>query len=246
MYNTSNIKLNILISGFIVILLSHPLTSINAQTTTIKKPIRLGLTLWVPFYLAYVAEDKGYFKKNNVDVNLTLINNYNEALNSYSNGDYDGISGVYSDFIIRQSEGIDSKVVYVIDNSNSADAIVGKGNNLADVKGEKIGIGGINSFSHYFVLKSLEKVGLSEGDVEFVDVPVQNVTSALQNGQIFAGHSYYPFISAALKQGYKILYFAGNIPGIITDVLAFHSDIIQNRPHDIQQIIKSIDEAKTD
>ena len=63
-------------------------------------------------------------------------------------------------------------------------------------------------FHIYFVLKSLEKVGLSEGDVQFVDVPVQNVTSALQKGQIFAGHTYEPFISDAVKKGFKILFTA--------------------------------------
>ena len=61
--------------------------------------------------------------------------------------------------------------------------------NLADVKGKRIGVDVINTFSHFFVLKSLEKVGLGEGDVQFVNVPVQNVTSALQKGQIFAGHT---------------------------------------------------------
>jgi hypothetical protein len=50
---------------------------------------------------------------------------------------------------------------------------------------------------------------------------------ALQKGQIFAGRIYAPFISDVLKQGYKILYIAGNIHGTKTDVLVFHSDIIQ-------------------
>ena len=34
-----------------------------------------------------------------------------------------------------------------------ADAIVGKGNNLSDVKGKKIGVEGINTFSHLFCIK---------------------------------------------------------------------------------------------
>jgi ABC-type nitrate/sulfonate/bicarbonate transport system substrate-binding protein len=38
------------------------------------------------------------------------------------------------------------------------------------------------------VLKSLEKAGLTEGDVEFVNMPVQNVSTALEKGEIYAGH----------------------------------------------------------
>ena len=96
------------------------------------------------------------------------------------------------------------------------------------------------------MLKSLEKYGLSEGDVEFVDVPVQNVTSALQKGQISAGHTYEPFISDALKKGFKILSTSADDPGIITTALVFHSDIINHRSQDIQNFIKSMAEAKED
>jgi NitT/TauT family transport system substrate-binding protein len=236
---------HILVFGLFVILVSSSFTLINAQNAN-KKPIRLAFDMWVPDLLTYVAQEKGIFKKNNVDVNLTLVNNYGDTINSYSNGDFDGIFTVYSDAIILGSSGVDTKVVYNVDSSSLADAIVGNGKNLSDVKGKKIGVDGINSFSHFFVLKSLEKVGLNEGDVEFVNIPILNVTSALQKGQIFAGHTYDPFVSDAVKKGYKILSTGADIPGIITSVLAFHSDIVQQRPQDIQNIITSMDEAKTD
>ena len=91
----------------------------------------------------------------------------------------------------RHSQGTDSKVVFAVDYSDTADAIVGKRNgndttvnftnySLAEVQGKKIGVQGINSFSHLFIFKALEKAGLNEGDVEFVDVPAQNVTRALE------------------------------------------------------------------
>jgi NitT/TauT family transport system substrate-binding protein len=241
----NNIRI-ILGLSLIAILLAHPYSSIAAQTTTIKKPITLGMGIWIPNFLAFVAQEKGYFKKNNVDVNVKLFPLYDEALNAYANGDLDGFFGVYSDIIIQQSSGINTKVVYNIDTSNTADAIVGQGNNLSDVKGKKIGVEGINSFSHLFVLKSIEKVGLTEGDVQFADIPVQNVTTALQKGQIFAGHIYAPFISDAIKKGFKILSTGADVPGVITTVLSFHSDIVQQRPQDIQNIVKSMIEAEED
>ncbi len=244
-YNLYN-KIRIILGfSFMIMLVSNSFTLIEAQNIN-NKPIRLGLPIWTPDFLSYVAQEKGIFKKNNVDVNLTLIQKYRDVANEYANGDLDGIFSVYSDVILHNSSGINTKVVYAIDSSDKGDAIVGKGNNLSDVKGKKISVDGINTYSHYFVLKSLEKVGLTEGDVEFVDVPAQSVTSALQNGQIFAGETSEPYISDAVKQGFKVLYFAGNIPGTITDVLAFHSNTIQQRPKDIQNIVKSLIEAKAD
>jgi NitT/TauT family transport system substrate-binding protein len=247
-YNLNNkIQKIILISSFIVILISHSFSSIvDALATSIKKPIKLGLDLWVPDLLTYVAREKGYFKKNNVDVNLTLLQNYGDVIKNYTNGDFDGIFSVYSDVIVQNSRGIDTKVVYNVDSSSYADAIVGTGNNLSDIKNKKIGIEGINSFSHFFVLKSLEKAGLTEGYVQFVDVPVQNISEQLQKGNIFAGHVYTPFISDATKKGFKILSTGADVSGTITNVLAFHSDIVQQRPQDIQNIVKSMIEAKAD
>jgi NitT/TauT family transport system substrate-binding protein len=246
LYNKLNKNIqNILVFSIIAILVSSSFTLIGAQTAN-KKPIRLGFDLWVPDLLTYVAQEKGIFKKNNVDVNLTLVKNYGDTINTYSNGDFDGIFTVYSDAIILQSSGIDTKVVYNVDSSSYADAIVGKGNNLSDVKGKKIGVDGINSFSHFFVLKSLQRVGLTEGDVEFVNVPILNITTALQKGEIFAGHTYDPFVTDAVNKGFKILSTGADIPGIITSVLAFHSDIVKQRPLDVQNIIKSMGEAKAD
>jgi NitT/TauT family transport system substrate-binding protein len=94
------------------------------------------------------------------------------------------------------------------------------------------------------VLKALEKVGLAEGDVEFANVPVQNVTQELEEGRIDAGHIYQPYTTEALKKGYQILFAAGSIPGTITDVLVFRSDVIQQRPQEVQSVIKSIIEAQ--
>ena len=248
MYYNLNKKIKIILTISIVILVHFPnsITSINSQTVNNKKPITIGLNLWSPSFLTFVAQEKGIFKKNNVDVNISYLPHFGQALNAYSNGQLDGILTVYSDILIQQSQGVDTKVVYNHDLANKADSIVGNGNNLSDVKGKNLGVERINSYSNLFVLKSLEKAHILEGDVKFVNVPVQNVTSALQKGQIFAGHTYEPFLSDAVKKGYRILSTAADIPGIITTVLAFHSDIVNQRPSDIQNIIKSLIEAKQD
>ena len=238
-------------------------TAIGAveATNTTGQPIKIGLSIWAPSFFTYIAQEKGFFEKNNVNVNLTLIPDYIRMLEDYRNGDVDGIVAVFADALFQNSEGIDSKIVYMLDYSNTADIIVGKSNhdinkyindnsassnynNLSYLKGKKIGVEGINSFSHMFVLKALELSGLKEGDVEFVNVPAQNVTRALEQGDIESGHSYQPYTTEALKKGYKALFTAGTVPGLITDVLVFRSSIVEQRPKDIEAIIKSIVEAQ--
>jgi NitT/TauT family transport system substrate-binding protein len=234
-----------LVFSILVIPFSSCLNLVDAQVSD-GEPINLVLTLWVPNFLAYLAQEKGYFDKNNVDVNVTLIQDYADAVRAYSNGEYDGMFIVYSDALIQNAEGIDTKVVYNIDTSYDADAIIGSVDNLTEVKGKKVGVEGINTFSHIFMLKSLENVGLAEGDVEFVNILGQNIPEALVNNEIAAGHVYEPFVIEGVKKGFKILSTGADIPGIITNVLVFHSDIVEQRPLDIQNIIKSLIEAKED
>ena len=253
-HTISNMQILVTLS-FGIICLSLVFTTIASANAITGEPIKLGLDVWVTDFLPFIAQEKGFFEKNNVDVQLTLVPDYLQMIDGYYAGQFDGIMGVYADVIFQHSQGTDSKVVFAVDYSDSADAIVGKRNGndtivnftnyrLAEVQGKKIGVQGINSFSHLFILKALEKAGLNEGDVEFVDVPAQNVTRALEKGEIIAGHTYEPYTSEALKKGYKILFTAGSIPGIINTVLAFRSDVVEQRPQDIQAIVKSLVEAE--
>ena len=246
----------IVVTSFVaMICLGLVFTTIASANAITGEPIKLGLNVWVTDFLPFIAQEKGFFEKNNVNVQLTLVPDYLQMIDGYYAGQFDGIMGVYADVIFQHSQGTDSKVVFAVDYSDTADVIVGKpnGNNttvnstnytLAQVQGKKIGVQGINSFSHLFILKALEKAGLNEGDVEFVDVPAQNVTQALEKGEIVAGHTYEPYTLEALKKGYKILFTAGSIPGIINTVLAFRSDVVEHRPGDIQAIVKSLVEAE--
>jgi NitT/TauT family transport system substrate-binding protein len=110
---------------------------------------------------------------------------------------------VYSDAIIQHSAGVNTKVVYNIESSYNGDAIIREGNSPLDIKEKNISVDGINSFSHLFILKLLEKVSFSKEDLEFVNMPVQNVSIALQKGEIFAGHIYDPFVTDAVNKVFK-------------------------------------------
>lgn len=97
-------------------------------TNTTGDPIKLGLNIWAPSFFTYIAQENGFFEKNNVHVNLTLIPDYLQMLEDYRNGNVDAILAVFADALFQNSEGIDSKIVYMLDYSNTADILVGKSN----------------------------------------------------------------------------------------------------------------------
>lgn len=216
----------------------------NDITETDTAPIRIAFSPWIgnaPLVLASAE----FMKNNDVPVQLVLTDNTTRAEEMYVNGLVDGLSSIYTNTIFQNSEGVNSKLVWIFDYSGAADAILGPQNTtIADLKGKKIGLEGINTFSHIFVLQALAEEGLSENDVQFEDISGQGILEALESEQIDAGHTWGPTKFAALQNGYKVLATAEDVLGVITDVLIFNSRVVDSRPGDIQAIVNSINQGK--
>jgi NitT/TauT family transport system substrate-binding protein len=204
-----------------------------------EKTIKIGISQFSGDAPLVLAQEK-FFKENNVKVELILTENVSIARKMYVDGDLDGMSDIWADTIFYSSRGYDPKIVFVLDYSASADALVSNQSDIINLKGKKIGVEGINTFSHIFVLQTLEKKGLFEKDVQFVDIPAQDICKALEERKIDAGHTWGPNKFNALQKGYKVLATGADVPGIITDVLVFNSEITEERPDDIQAIVKSV------
>ena len=55
--------------------------------------------------------------------------------------------------------------------------------------------------------------------------------------------TYSSFTEEATDKGQNVLIDVDENPGIIVSVLAFHSDVVEERPADIEKILKSLEEA---
>lgn len=208
-----------------------------------NEPIKISVGTWPGYGDIFLAQEKGIFEKNNVHVEIVFFESFDESIDAYNSGQTDGGYTTWPEAITSSLRGINSKVVYVVDLSTTGDSIVGVGNSLSDIKGGTIGILDVDGFSHIFALKALEFAGLTQDDVRFKIVQAENVLAEIQSGQIMAGHTWEPYKSEAIENGYHIL-ATDEQARIINDVLVFNSEIIQERPDDIKAIVKSLAEAR--
>lgn len=218
---------------------------ISSNITEQKTPIRIAINPFPGTDYAFIAQEKGIFEKNGVNVQLVLRPEYSNTVELFANNEVDGAFEVFTDTIIQNAQGIKSKVVYVMDYSTNGDVIISSESSISDLRGKTIGTNGIQSFSHYFVVKILETNGIQEHEVFFEPVSETNILQALSTGKISAGHTWEPTKSKALEKNYKILARAGDVPGTILDVVVFKPEIIKNRPNDVQAIVKSLSEARS-
>jgi len=210
------------------------------------QPVKIGISSCPGTAHVFIAQQKGFFEKNGVEVELILKEDVTESSRMYRYGQVDGVFTLVPDVVIFNSEGIGTKIVYVVCSSSANDVIVGRRefDSLYDLRGKKVGIEGVNTSSHVFVQKALEQAGVVESDIYFESIYVSDVLSALEQGKIDAGHIWGVFKSQALESGYKILCTAGDVPGVTTHVLVFDSKTVENRPRDMKAILKSILEAR--
>ncbi len=108
-----------IISYFILALITtlgtNLIWTVASTANAATEPIKLGVKVWAPDFFSYLAQEKGFFEQNKVKVELTLIQDYRQILNNYSNRDFDGMIPVYSDLVYQNSQGINSRVVYAVD-----------------------------------------------------------------------------------------------------------------------------------
>src|SRR5690606_11855235 len=80
---------------------------------------------------------------------------------------------------------------------------------------------------------------LSIDDVQKVPLPASDAGGALLADRVPAAVTYEPYLSQAVgrDESVKMLYTAGEQPGLISDVLVIRNEVIEERPEDVQSLV---------
>jgi len=215
------------------------------QSTSQNNSVKITMHLWPGYFHSYIAQEKGFFEDEGVNVDLVLIENIDDNLQYFKEGKADAAFGLQSDAMLLFAEGVPLKIVYITDFSDGGDVIVSKSDikTIMDLKGKTVSVDKLNSFNHIFLVELLRINGLEESDVKIVPIIASKVPNALKSGLIDAGQTWEPYQSQAIDNGYRLLATSADAPGIITDVLMFDSKFVEERPDDVKKILRSLDRA---
>ena len=200
------------------------------------------MNLWPGFVHTYIAEEKGFFKEEGVEVELTLIEGIDDNLKHFQEGKADLAFGPQSDAMLLAARGVPLKIVNVVDFSNGGDVIISRLDikTVSGLKGKKVSVDKLNSFNHIFLVELLRLNGLAESDVTIVPLSASKVPEALDKGTIDAGQTWEPYQSQAMAKGHRLLASTRDAPGIVTDVLMVRSDVLEKRTEDVRKIVKCL------
>nr|CTQ95845.1 Urea carboxylase-related ABC transporter, periplasmic substrate-binding protein [Kibdelosporangium sp. MJ126-NF4] len=203
--------------------------------------ITVGFSAWPGWIPWQVAQDKGLFAKNGVDVELKWFDSYTDSINALSTGAIDANSQTLNDTLSSVSGGAKQTIVLVNDNSTGNDKIIARDGiaSVGDLKGKKVAVEQ-GTVDHYLLLLALAEAKLTEKDVELVAMPTDAAAAAFVSGKVDAVGAFAPFTTTALgRQGSRAIATSAEFPGAIPDHLVFKAELVKDRPQVVQGMVNT-------
>lgn len=186
------------------------------------EPLKIGYSDWPGWVAWEVAIEKGMFKEAGVDVEFEWFD-YVASMDAFAAGKLDAVTMTNGDALVTGATGASNVAIIINDYSNGNDMVVGAPGieSIKDLKGKKVGVE-IGFVGHLLLLNGLEKNGMTEADVELVNVPTNETPQVLASGDVSAIVAWQPNSGQALTlvPGSKKIYSSADEPGLIYDVLA--------------------------
>lgn len=208
--------------------------------TVTAAPLKIGYSDWPGWVAWEVAIQKGWFKEAGVDVDFEWFE-YVPSMEAFAAGKIDAVCVTNGDALVTGATGAPSKAILINDFSNGNDMIVAQPSikSVKDLKGKKVGVE-VGFVGHLLLLKALEANGMTEADVELVNVPTAETAKALASGDVAAIAAWQPNSGQALKAvpGSTAIYSSADVPGLIYDVLAVNPASLSERPEDWAKVVK--------
>ena len=171
--------------------------------------------------------------KYGIDVEIVQINDYIESINQYTAGQFDGVSATNMDTLsIPSGGGVDTTALIVGDYSNGNDAVIIKGDgDMASLAGKPVNLVEL-SVSHYLLARGLDKIGLSEADLDgVINTSDADMIAAFATDDVEAVVTWNPLVSSILEDpNAKKLFDSSDIPGEIIDLMVVNTETLEANP----------------
>jgi len=204
------------------------------------EPLKIGYSDWPGWVAWEIAIEKQWFKEEGIDVQFEWFD-YVASMDAFAAGKLDGVGMTNGDALVTGSTGAKSVMILMNDYSNGNDMVIGGPGigSVKDLKGKKVGVE-VGFVSHLLLLNALEKNGMTESDVELVNVPTNETPQVLASGEVDAIVAWQPSSGQALKlvPGSKPIYTSKDEPGLIYDLLAVSPESLASRRDDWKKVIK--------
>lgn len=209
-------------------------------------PLRIGISAWPGYEFLYLAQVKGLFKEEGVDVRLVEFDSLGDVRRAFERGQLDGLGTTVVEVMqARDQPTRRPQAVVVVDYSDGADVMIGQPGvrDQASLRGARIGIE-LGSLGTFFLARALVAFGLGPADVKIVALSHSSMESAFKNKELDAVVTYPPVSLAILRSAEaRIIFSSAQIPGEIVDVIAVDESLVRDRRGEVAAMVKAFHRA---
>lgn len=215
------------------------------------EPFKLAYSTWVGYGPLFVAQEKGYFKDEGVEVELVTVEDVKVRFAALAAGRIDALATTVDTVLLYlKPDGPQYVYLFALDDSKGGDGVVANKDitAIADLKGKKVAFTE-GSVSQFYINVLLKEAGLSESDIEVVNMTAGDAGSAFVTGRVDAAVTWEPWLSRGKQSDHgHLLTDSSEKPGLITDVVVAPKAVVEKRGAEIKGIYaawtRAVDYAK--
>ena len=243
MYATRGITCSLcrLLARILLIILAFPIKiGLAAQLAE----VRIGSSdISLSNVSTFYARDRGLFEKEGLDAKLILVKT-EAALAAQSAGDLD-YTTFSTSVIDAAAKGIPARLVAVTVKQPAVGLVVHKGiENVADLKGRKVGVSSFGGLLHVAALYVLKHYGLSSKTVTILATgPGTLGIAALKTGSIDAAFLPAPYDMRMAREGFTLLLDVGTLYQLPFGGISATPAKIRDKPGEVGRVIRAVVQA---
>ncbi|WP_437592114.1 ABC transporter substrate-binding protein [Sorangium sp. So ce1000] len=206
----------------------------------VRPPLRVSHGYWVGFFPLSIAEEKGFFDQQGVNVELVFNPDLYGMISDFTAGKVDGLPWTMEVVVRILAKEPDVRVVLYLGQTAGADVIMARPEieKISDLKGKRIAAK-TGALGEMLVSEMLERSGLAIDDVTLVNASETDVIPFLSNNTIQAAHTWEPYATQAAKSGAKAIFSSKETPGLFADFAMFRGAALRDRPDDVRAFIRA-------
>jgi NitT/TauT family transport system substrate-binding protein len=212
-------------------------------STAHAEPLRVFYFNWAGYGPFFLAQEKGFYAKEGIEVELVPVADTHAAYASLFSGHVDAIAAVVQDIPFFATPDDDLQCVLAISEPVGLDGIVAHRDvrSVADLQGRTVAYEE-GSSTHFYL--NVRQAGLSQTDVQAVEVPDSDAVTAFLLGEVDALSTFGAMMIEALQAPHAhLLTDTSEQPGIIVDCLITTPERLQEHEPDFEALGRAWDAA---
>src|SRR3989338_5341224 len=225
----------------LLVVLIMGLKGLNHSQDSKSATLKIGLNPWIGNGLYFIAQEKGFFEANNINVKLESFDDGAIGKQLLNSGKVDVLPITPETVVIIKDSGLGIKIIGMTVASKGADGIIATRDvqNLTDLRGKKVAFE-VGSPSHFLLSYFLYHQNLDTSILDVVNTTAPDAGAAFVAGQVDAAVTWEPWLSKASERPGGHVLLSSKTMELFPDMMIIRNDVLESNPEAAAALLRSL------